>query len=101
MTADNASNNDTLIAELQKSLPEDTTVVRVSCLAHVIQLSLNDLLGHMKAIPVNDTVNSEWTEQRSQSSRANTKKRDITTAQSKVRCIYLTSTSLLYCLYLI
>ena len=39
VTADNASNNDTLIAELQKSLPEDTTVVRVPCLAHVIQLS--------------------------------------------------------------
>lgn len=45
ITTDNASNNYTLVTALQQSLSDTTTVIRVLCLAYVIQLSLNELLG--------------------------------------------------------
>ncbi|KAJ5393045.1 hypothetical protein N7465_012019, partial [Penicillium sp. CMV-2018d] len=35
-------------------LPDSTEIIWVPCLAHVIQLSLKDLLGLMKANPKND-----------------------------------------------
>ena len=36
--------------------------MRIPCLAHVIQLSLKDLLGVMKAIPINETTRAVWSE---------------------------------------
>ncbi|KAJ5393039.1 hypothetical protein N7465_012013 [Penicillium sp. CMV-2018d] len=35
-------------------LPDSTEIIRVPCLTHVIQLSLKDLLGLIKANPKND-----------------------------------------------
>jgi hypothetical protein len=88
VTTDNASNNDTLVSELQKSLSDSTTLIRIPCLAHVIQLSLNDLLGHMKATPTDNTSDTPWVDEQSQSARVNSNKRDITTTLSKVRYIH-------------
>lgn len=52
----NASNNKSLLANFQEAVNTlesgyQTTVIRVLCMAHVIQLSLKDLLGNMNAIP--------------------------------------------------
>lgn len=86
ITADNASNNNTLVNALQQSLSDTTTIIRVPCLAHVIQLSLNELLGQMKAEPTNETTDIRWTTERSQlaQANANTRKRDITRTLNKV-----------------
>lgn len=65
LTTDNASNNTTLVENLQQSLLEDTGLIRVPCLAYVIQLSLNELLGKIRAEPKNDTTETKWTEKRS------------------------------------
>jgi hypothetical protein len=59
MTTDNASNNMTLHDSIKKALdslvlPDGTPIVRIPCMAHVIQLSLNKLLGKMEAVPKND-----------------------------------------------
>lgn len=83
ITTDNASNNQTLVNALQQAISDDT-LIRVPCLAHVIQLSLNELLGHIKAIPLNETTETRWTEQRSRSARANAKKQDVANTLTKV-----------------
>jgi hypothetical protein len=54
ITTDNASNNTTLIAIVNDTihalkLNTDPAIIQVPCIAHEIQLSLNDLLGKMKA----------------------------------------------------
>lgn len=89
ITTDNASNNKTLVESLQQAMPEDTTIVRVPCIAYILQLSLNELLGHMKANPVNESTETRWTEQRSQSARTNARqhKREIVNTLSKVSYI--------------
>ncbi|KAJ5557753.1 hypothetical protein N7513_003339 [Penicillium frequentans] len=61
VTSDNASNNTTLVKAVQESidslqLPGNPVIVRIPCLAHVIQLSLRELLGSVKADPQNDEV---------------------------------------------
>jgi hypothetical protein len=86
ITTDNASNNKTLMTALQKAIPDDTTLIRVPCLAHVIQLSLNELLGHIKAVPLNETTETRWTEERSQLARDIAKKprQDISRTLAKV-----------------
>ncbi|KAJ5316477.1 hypothetical protein N7476_006784 [Penicillium atrosanguineum] len=76
ITTDNASNNNTLVNTLQQSLSDATTIIRVPCLAHIIQLSLNELLGQMKAGPTNEITKIP---------NAKTKKRDITRTLNKVR----------------
>jgi hypothetical protein len=68
ITTDNASNNKTLVESLCESierieLPNFTKVVRIPCLAHVIQLSLKDLLGLMKVNPKNDKTTTTWSEE--------------------------------------
>ena len=72
ITTDNASNNGTLVDTFQDSvdllgslgLPDeplpDAIVIRIPCLAHVIQLSLNQLLGFVKAGPTNDSTDKVW-----------------------------------------
>ena len=59
ITTDNASNNMTLVKSLQQAMPEETTIIRVPCLAHVIQLSLNELLGYLKASPMNNMIETQ------------------------------------------
>ena len=61
MITDNASNNNTLMSSMQESLQSlelnnGSIIVRVPCIAYVIQLSLNDLLGKIKAIPKNENI---------------------------------------------
>lgn len=88
ITADNASNNDTLFTALQQSVSDSVTLIRVPCLAHVIQLSLNKLLDRMNAAPKNETTEQRWTNERSQKARANAtaslKKHRITYTLHKV-----------------
>jgi len=74
VTTDNASNNSTLISSLQDSLQSqglrsDTLIIRVPCLAHVIQLSLKQLLGQMKADPVNENIDTVWSEEHTKIAR--------------------------------
>ena len=67
VTTDNASNNKTLVDSLHESmqslcLPNTTQIVRIPCLAHVIQLSLKDLLGLLKVDPKNDLMTTIWSD---------------------------------------
>jgi hypothetical protein len=50
-----------------------TSIFRVPCIVHVIQLSLNQLLGKMRAKPVNNEVESEWSDARTQSLQSNSR----------------------------
>lgn len=89
VTTDNASNNKTLITAINDSIHElqlktDSTIIQVPCLAHVIQLSLVELLGKIKASPKNDNTELEWSEDRVRSLRARQQKRDITDTLNKV-----------------
>ncbi|OQD74460.1 hypothetical protein PENANT_c174G02644 [Penicillium antarcticum] len=63
----------------------DSTIVQVPCLAHVIQLSLIDLLGKIKASPKNDNAETEWSEDRVRSLRARQQKHEIADTLNKVR----------------
>lgn len=64
ITTDNASNNNTMMAGVQEIAKSpalnETPIFRVPCITHVIQLSLKELLGKMKANPVNAEPESEW-----------------------------------------
>ncbi|KAG0160334.1 hypothetical protein PDIDSM_7861 [Penicillium digitatum] len=64
LTTDNASNNKTLATALQQALSDDI-ITRIPCLAHVIQLSLNQLLARIKAVPLNESAETRWTEKQS------------------------------------
>lgn len=66
MITDNASNNNTLFDSIKKSLqslelPDRTPIIHMPCMAHVIQLSLNELLVKMEAAPRNNKEEIEWT----------------------------------------
>ena len=63
LTTDNVLNNKTLMESLQQVLPDGVIVIRIPCLAYVIQLSLNQLLGYIKAVPENETTETKWTDQ--------------------------------------
>lgn len=65
-------------------LSESSTIIRVPCIAHVIQLSLKELLGQMKANPKNEIAEKEWSEARIQSLRARQQKREIVDTLNKV-----------------
>ncbi|KAJ6039228.1 hypothetical protein N7460_007260 [Penicillium canescens] len=89
MTTDNASNNTTLHDSIMKALdslvlPDGTPIVRIPCMAHVIQLSLNELLGRMEAAPKNDREEMEWTDSESRG-KAHGEKKDIVLTLNKVR----------------
>lgn len=65
ITTDNASNNSTLVESIQDSLqalelPNQTPILRIPCIAHIIQLSLKELLGQMEANPKNDREEMEF-----------------------------------------
>jgi hypothetical protein len=92
ITTDNASNNITLIESIQDSiqssqLGSSATIIRVPCIAHVIQLSLQKLLGQMKANPKNEVIEINWSEAQSQSLRARQRKREIANTLNKVSSI--------------
>jgi hypothetical protein len=93
VTTDNASNNKTLIAAVNDSIKKlhietESTIVQVPCLTHVIQLSLVDLLGKIKASPKNDNAETEWSDDRVRLLRARQQKHEIADTLNKV-CFYL------------
>lgn len=71
VTTDNATNNNTLMQSIQDHLQSqhssDISIFRVLCIAHVIQLSLNELLGKLKAVPSNKEIELEWSEEKTHS----------------------------------
>jgi hypothetical protein len=89
VTTDNASNNNTMVASIQESLQSlelsnSSTIMRIPCIAHIIQLSLNDLLGKMKAIPKNESTEINWSDDRVRILRARQQKREIVDTLNKV-----------------
>ena len=94
ITTDNASNNNTLVASIQETvqsldLSNNTAIICVPCIAHVIQLSLNDLLGKMKANPRNERTEMEWSEDCMQSLYEKEQKREIVDTLNKVYFYFL------------
>lgn len=90
ITTDNASNNNTLMGKIQEStqsleLNNHVPIIRVPCLAHVIQLSLKELLGHIKADPTNDVLLRELPDTQKQSLRAKHKRKEIANTLEKVQ----------------
>ncbi|OQE11891.1 hypothetical protein PENFLA_c070G01346 [Penicillium flavigenum] len=90
ITTDNASNNKTLMKKIQESLSafeshDQFPIIRIPCLAHVIQLSLKKLLGEMKANPNNESHEREWSEARSKALRANRRRKEISDTLDRVR----------------
>ncbi|KAJ5751474.1 uncharacterized protein N7511_008439 [Penicillium nucicola] len=89
LTTDNASNNKTLATALQQALPDRVFITRIPCLAHVIQLSLNQLLSRIKAGPTNDSTETKWTEKQSNLARQNAKQQSdsyqISSTLNKIR----------------
>lgn len=81
ITTDNATNNNTMMASIQDTiLSQDlrnTSVLRIPCIAHVIQLSLNQLLGNIKTNPVNDEAEIEWSDECTHSLHARQPRREI------------------------
>ncbi|KAJ5264775.1 hypothetical protein N7505_007568 [Penicillium chrysogenum] len=75
VTTDNATNNKTTVDAIQQALSSDITVIRIPCLAHVIQLCLNQLLDRLKAIPLNKNTETKWTDQKSSAAKANAQHR--------------------------
>jgi hypothetical protein len=77
ITTDNASNNNTMMTSIQETVQllglSNASIFRVPCIAHVIQLSLNQLLGKMKAKPANKEAESEWSDARTQSLQSNSR----------------------------
>jgi hypothetical protein len=89
ITTDNASNNSKMMSTIQDSLQSldvyhGATIIHIPCIAHVIQLSLKQLLGHMKANPKNETREMIWSEEQAQSARRKAQKRDIANTLRKV-----------------
>jgi hypothetical protein len=89
VTTDNALNITTLVAAVNDTiqalkLNTDSTIIQVPFIAHVIQLSLNDLLGKIKANPKNDSVELEWKEDHVQALHAQQQKQDIANTLNKV-----------------
>jgi hypothetical protein len=100
ITTDNASNNDTLVGSMQTSmqaldLPNHIPMVRIPCLAHVIQLSLKDLLAIMKLNPKNDSIDRQWSAEQDTSLK-HLRKRGVIYTLAKVRLIFYLSFYLIF-----
>ncbi|KAJ5318460.1 HAT dimerization [Penicillium atrosanguineum] len=92
VTSDNASNNTTLVKAVQElidslQLPGNPVIVRIPCLAHVIQLSLRELLGSVKADPQNDEVDKTISDVQAQARalRATQSQKAIVSTLVKIR----------------
>jgi hypothetical protein len=87
VTTDNASNNLTLMDSIQDSLqslevPNQLPIIRIPCIAHIIQLSLKELLGQIEVNPRNDGEELEWTKRDNGTRQEN---REIVHTLDKVR----------------
>lgn len=65
-------------------LPNQTPILRIPCMVHVIQLSLKELLGTMEANPKNDTEERDWSEDQDQDQK------EIVRTLNKVKYIHYT-----------
>jgi hypothetical protein len=106
MTTDNASNNKTLVTVINNSIWElqlktNSIIIQIPCLAHVIQLSLVELLGKIKVLSKNDNTELEWSNDHVRLLRARQQKRDIADTLNKMSfhlmtfCIFDTLTILI------
>ena len=59
LTTDNTLNNKTLVDLLRQALPNNINILQIPCLAHIIQLSLNQLLARLRAVPDNETTETK------------------------------------------
>lgn len=88
VTTDNATSNDTMIESIQDVIQSqsltNTSIFRIPCICHVIQLSLNDLLGKLKATPVNKEAEAEWSNERTQLLQSRRPTRQIVDTLKKV-----------------
>ncbi|KAJ5764738.1 hypothetical protein N7520_004297 [Penicillium odoratum] len=91
VTTDNATNNNTLMMNIQETIQSqsqsDTLIFRVPCIAHVIQLSLNELLGKLKVTPPNKEIELEWSDERTHSfqTKRSSSTRQIADTLKKIR----------------
>jgi hypothetical protein len=87
LTTDNASNNKTLADSLQQAFPDNVEIIRTPCLAHVIQLSLNQLLDRLKAVPQNEAIETKWSDRQQTAAKENARHqtREISHTLNKVR----------------
>ena len=76
-----------MVDSIQQALPDNINIIRTPCLAYIIQLSLNQLLDRLKAVPLNDTAQTLWTESQSLLAKANARRQshEISTTLNKVR----------------
>jgi hypothetical protein len=92
VTTDNATNNDTLMSSIQQAIQSQSqsniAIFRVPCIAHVIQLSLNELLGRLKATPHNEEAELEWSDEQTHLFQTKRSARQITDTLKKVRLFY-------------
>lgn len=89
VTADNATNNNTLMSIMRESIQalrqeNQVPIIRVPCLAHVIQLSLKQLLGGMKANPRNEAPETIQSDNHSRELPVRQDERDIVDTLNKV-----------------
>jgi hypothetical protein len=98
ITTDNASNNNTMMTSVQDTVQSlglsNTSIFRIPCIAHVIQLSLNQLLGKMKAKPANGEAESEWSDEHTQSLQSDSRRptRQIVDTLKKVYYLLILNT---------
>ena len=59
LITDNISNNKILVDLLQQILSENIIIIRILYLAYVIQLSLNQFLGYIKTVFLNNTAETK------------------------------------------
>ncbi|KAK6810429.1 hypothetical protein RU639_013759 [Aspergillus parasiticus] len=91
VTTNNATNNKTLIRALQESLlsagaiRSRESIIRIPCMAHVIQLCLKQLLGHIKASPQNEEVGSVWSDSQMSSLRSSADHGGVAHTLAKIR----------------
>ena len=89
VTTDNASNNLTLLSSLQdclqsQGLGSDTLLIQVLCLIYMIQLSLKQLLGQLKANPVNEDIDTVWSEEHTKIARQTAREYSMANILKKV-----------------
>lgn len=70
---------------IQSQSQSDTAIFRVSCISHVIQLSLNQLLENLKATPDNKEAESEWSDERTHLLQSKRPQRQIVDTLKKIR----------------
>jgi hypothetical protein len=91
ITTDNATNNNTMMIGIQETvqslLQSGSSIFRVPCIAHVIQLCLQELLGKLKAVPENDEAESEWSSKRNLDLQTKCSTRSIVNTLKKVSSI--------------